>query len=156
MFARTEDDAHVANVVQIPALAKIGHVIHWIVKINIVIGEAPHKRANIKTTPQTEHIAYLVGVAEREIQGMVATKAAPGHGHIAPAGFVHGPVNDFVQDQIIVNLVVGYFLGWMNAPVVETVIVQTARTIYFYAASIDKPSDGIDQAKIFVLVVATH
>ncbi len=156
MFARPEDDAHVADIVQIPAWAKIGHILHRIVEINVVIGEAPHKRTNVKSAPQTEHVAYLIGVTEREIEGMVATKATPGHGHIAPARLVHGPINDFVQDQIVVNLLVGYFLCRVNAPIIETVIVQTAWTIYFYAASIDKPSNGIDQAKIFVLVVAAH
>lgn len=132
------------------------HVVHGIIVVHIVVIIPIRPHPYIKQSAHGKKVRYLLRMPEREIGGMISSKAASGHGYAFVARFPHSAGDYFVQyNGIIAVMVVGAFRR-ARLLVVPAEDVDPVRTINLYPLVIDEPGDGIYQAAVFTFIVAAH
>ena len=77
-FAGADNDAHV---IVLPRVGRVRQIIVGAVEINVVVVVAVEKRADVERPAEGDEVTDRVGMAKRDIGGVIGAKARTAHRH---------------------------------------------------------------------------
>src|SRR6476661_1497315 len=132
----------------------IGHVLGRVVEVHVVVVVAVHKLPDVEGRTHGKEVGHLVGVAEGEVQGLVASKAAAGHPDFVDVALTLQHGHQLVAEKLVVENVVLHAHGGRQVLGVPRKPVDAVDAKQLDAAGFDQRAGGFDKLKVAGLVVA--
>ncbi len=154
--AGAEHDAHAADLVEEPRVVQVGQVVDRVGEVAVVVEITVEERPDVERPAQAEAVADEVGVAQGEVDRVVAAEAGAGQAHPAVAGLAHGVGQDVVEDDILVGEVGPDAVGRVDGLVIPALLVDAVGAVDLDPAGVDLVGDRAHEAEVLVLVIAAE
>src|SRR5437588_4076763 len=149
-FASADNDVHV---VVFPRVGHVRQIFVRAVEINVVDVKAVEEIADLERAAQADEMTDGVGLPESDVGGVIRAQTCAADPDPVGTAFAPREIKYFMHDNIFVGDVSANAIGRVNRFVVKTVEINRIRAIDGHSVVIHEPGDGIDQSKIFVLMV---
>src|SRR6266566_7261900 len=101
-------------------------------------------------------MTHGVGMTKSDIGGVISPEAGAADCDAMTIAFAPGEIEYVAHDHIFIGVMRPHPIGRMNRFVIETFEIDSIRAIDGDSAGIDVTGNGIDEAEVFVLVVAAE
>lgn len=152
LFGGSQNDLHVVKML----VLGIGHEIRGAVKIDVFVEIAFQVLLDIECAAHTKQIRYLLRVAERKVEGMIASKAASSYAYFIDIAFKPDFGNKFLMEHPVVEHVVEYPVFRMEVLGVPTIAVDAIDAIELDLAGFYEPARGFHELEIFIFEIPAH
>ena len=144
VLGRAQDDIHPLEMLAL----RIGQILGRVVEIHVVVVVTVHKLADVKGRSHREKVRYLTGVAKREIQGLVAPKAASGYANLVDVAFLLQHGHEFLAQKLVVKNVILYAHGRGQMLGIPGILVDAVDAVQFHASGFNERAGRFDELEI--------
>jgi len=146
------EDVFVAPVlIEIPGVVQVREVVHGDVEVAVVVVVAGEKAAGVECAADGEHGGEDVGVAQGEVQCVVAAEAAADGGELGTVVLLMKEGENLLHQILLVLHVTGDAPAGRNGAVVPALGVNRIDADELQATVFELVVDGVDHAAIFEL-----
>ena len=150
-----EDVGVVTEAIEIPMVADVGQVMRGDVEVAVVVVVAAEEVRGVEGSAHGEHTAEDVGMAEGDVEGVIAAEAGADGAEVLSAVALADEGDYLLHAVLLVLHVTGDAPARFDVAVVPALGVDGVYAEELRVALVDLSGDGVDHAAIFKLEETT-
>ena len=106
---------------------------------------------DVESSRHADHVSNHIGVAQREIHGVISAETAPCRAHLRPTGAVANKRRGFNSQIRVESVLAMQAVGRMRAFVVPGFLIHRIQTDHLQLAALDFRRQRVNHAALFIL-----